>query len=339
MQASRGAAAPAFQAIQLGGTFAYWHERNARQVATINGLEEDLRTTKGERDELAVGLAHVTKQYEHSERCLKAEQCVSRELNERLEAAVEAAKKDRAAAREANDRADKAAAAAKEETGRIANLLESREKEMQAAQDEAEKALEGKVKNEQEASDLARRIADLLNQVDSLSKRSDALESQLEAMTRQRDHHQQHSDLLLKEKNRLIDANTALKRKVAEQAQQLAAEAAATAAAAAVAVTTTPPPTKTQRGGANAARSPISVLGVTTSPQAHADTSPSPSPPPPAPMRRRTAKPRTPAAPLRPSSAGNSPQPTPAQVQAAREFAWQAAGAMEASRLGPTWIR
>ena len=26
-------------------------------------------------------------------------------------------------------------------------------------------------------------------------------------------------------------------------------------------------------------------------------------------------------------------------VQAAREFAWQAAGAMEASRLGPTWIR
>ena len=219
MQASRGAAAPAFQAIQLGGTFAYWHERNARQVATINGLEEDLRTTKGERDELAVGLAHVTKQYEHSERCLKAEQCVSRELNERLEAAVEAAKKDRAAAREANDRADKAAAAAKEETGRIANLLESREKEMQAAQDEAEKALEGKVKNEQEASDLARRIADLLNQVDSLSKRSDALESQLEAMTRQRDHHQQHSDLLLKEKNRLIDANTALKRKVAEQAR------------------------------------------------------------------------------------------------------------------------
>lgn len=338
---SAPAALPAFQPLQLGGTFAYWHQRNAQQVERIQELEAALAEAMEERDSRGARLEEVTAQHQHAERCLKAEQCVSRELNERLDAALAAAAKDRAAAAEANARAEGAAAEAKAETDRISDLLAAREREMAAAQDEAALALEGKVGSEREASDLARRIADLLNQVDSLSKRSEALESQLGAMTRQRDHHQQHSDLMLKEKNRLIDANTALKRKVAEQAQQLAAEAAATAAAAAVSAVT-PPPSKPNR--AIASRSPISVLGVNASPATPSskpeDVSPSPSPPPPQPIRRRTPKTRSSASvAVRPHSAGNAPQPSPAQVQAAREFAWQEAGAMEARRLGPTWIR
>jgi len=327
----KSASGGAFKSIQLGGTFAYWHARNNAQLEHIDALETLTESLKEENANLKKQLDTSQTKHCHAERCLKAEQAVSRELNERLESAMNAAAKDREEAARTKIDSQTAVQEANERCKAALDELEAHKTQAVRAQFEAQQALEGKLSSENEASDLAKRIADLLSQVSSLTTRSDNLEKQLEGMTRQRDHHCAHSDLLLKEKNRLIDANTALKRKLADMAQKAAAEAAAAAAAAqAVTVPTanmapqsTPPP-----GGKKHApveRSPVSILSVSG-----VDNSPSPSPPPPAPMRQRR----------RPSSATpGMPQPSPAQVKAARDFAWQAAGAMEARRLGPTWIR
>ena len=84
----KSASGGAFKSIQLGGTFAYWHARNNAQLEHIDALETLTESLKEENANLKKQLDTSQTKHCHAERCLKAEQAVSRELNERLESAM-----------------------------------------------------------------------------------------------------------------------------------------------------------------------------------------------------------------------------------------------------------